>query len=323
MPSKYPQYFIDCPFAEDGDKTIPPETSQTAGTGRLSQQKGWTEVNSMPIAEGGIPPNRLDFNGALYLLSQLLYWIQQGGLFNYSTSFDYEVGNEVLLGGVKYRCIQANGPSSTTVSPTAGNGAQYWSNQDVGSVRYDKSQSLSPAEQQQARTNIGVLASDDANFVRYDADQGLNPTQQAQARENIGVPSTAEVNNAIGEAVADVNSSFVRAVGIGSSVSVASGGSQISVIVYLQAFVLLDNNNPSVTYSVRLNGSQIGTITLSFQGRRTGGAGFGRAETLSAQGYFYSSRTITKGQTVQVVRTTSSASGIESFSSEFAQVMVC
>lgn len=321
--SNYPQYFLACPIANEGDKTIPPETSQSAGTGRLSQEKGWTEVNAQPIAEGGIPPQREDFNGALFLLSQLLYWIQQGGLFNYSTSFDYEVGNEVLLGGVKYRCIQANGPSTTAVSPTASNGSQYWSNQDVGSVRYDKSQSLSPAEQQQARTNIGVLASDDANFVRYDADQGLNPTQQAQARENIGVPSTAEVNNAIGEAVADVNSSFVRAVGIGSSVSVASGGSQISVIVYLQAFVLLDNNNPSVTYSVRLNGSQIGTITLSFQGRRTGGAGFGRAETLSAQGYFYSSRTITKGQTVQVVRTTSSASGIESFSSEFAQVMVC
>ena len=321
--SNYPQYFLACPIANEGDKTIPPETSQSAGTGRLSQEKGWTDVNAQPIAEGGIPPQREDFNGALFLLSQLLFWMQQGGLFNYSTLFDYEVGNEVLLGGVKYRCIKANGPSSTTVSPTASNGAQYWSNQDVGSVRYDKAQSLSAGEKQQARNNIGVLASDDATFVRYDAAQGLNPKQQAQARNNIGVPSATEVDTKINNAVRNVNSAFVRAVAIGSSVATTTGGSQISVIVYLQAFVLLDNNNPSVTYSVRLNGSQIGTITLSFQGRRTGGAGFGRAETLSAQGYFYSSRTITKGQTVQVVRTTSSASGIESFSSEFAQVMVC
>lgn len=321
--SNYPQYFLACPIANEGDKTIPPETSQSAGTGRLSQEKGWTDVNAKPISEGGIPPQREDFNGALFLLSQLLFWMQQGGLFNYSTSFDYEVGNEVLLGGVKYRCIKANGPSSTLVSPTASNGAQYWSNQDVGSVRYDKAQSLSAGEKQQARNNIGVLASDDATFVRYDAAQGLNPTQQAQARNNIGVPSATEVDTKINNAVGNVNSAFVQALRIGKRVTMTTGGSQISVFVYLQAFVQLDNNNPSVTYSVLLDDSQIGTITVSFKGHRTGGAGFGRTESLSVQGYFYSSRTITKNQTIQVVRTTKSASGIESFMSEFAQVMVC
>ena len=127
--SKYPQNFLKMPIASEGDKTIPPETSQSAGTGRLSQAKGWTDVNSLPINEGGIPPNRLDFNGAFFLLSTYLVWIQQGGLFNYSTEYDYEVGNEVLYQGVKFRCIQENGPSSALKTP--GTDRTYWKNMDA------------------------------------------------------------------------------------------------------------------------------------------------------------------------------------------------
>lgn len=127
--SKYPQNFLKMPIASEGEKTIPPETSQSAGTGRLSQAKGWTDVNSLPINEGGIPPNRLDFNGAFFLLSAYLVWIQQGGLFNYSTEYDYEVGNEVLYQGVKFRCIQENGPSSALKTP--GIDRTYWKNMDA------------------------------------------------------------------------------------------------------------------------------------------------------------------------------------------------
>ena len=54
--SNYPQYFLQTPIAVEGDKTVPPATSQEAGTGRLSQSDGLTNVNSMPINEGGIPP---------------------------------------------------------------------------------------------------------------------------------------------------------------------------------------------------------------------------------------------------------------------------
>lgn len=127
--SNYPQNFLKMPIASEGDKTIPPETSQTAGTGRLSQARGWTDVNSLPINEGGIPPNRLDFNGAFFLLSAYLVWIQQGGLFNYSTEYDYEVGNEVLYQGVKFRCLQENGPSSALKTP--GTDRTYWRNMDA------------------------------------------------------------------------------------------------------------------------------------------------------------------------------------------------
>lgn len=132
--SNYPQLFLASAFAVDGDKTVPPADSQTAGTGRFSQAKGWTDVNSKPIAEGGIPPKREDFNGALYLLSQLLVWYQQGGIMQYTATLAYEPGNEVLSTGVKYRCLVANGPGTAkgVVAPSADK--TVWRNLDLPSV---------------------------------------------------------------------------------------------------------------------------------------------------------------------------------------------
>ena len=132
--SNYPQYLLKYAIAAKGDKTIPPELAQTAGTGRLSQQKGWGEYNSLPIGEGGIPPKREDFNGALYLLSQFLVWYQQGGIMQYTTTLAYEPGNEVLSAGVKYRCLVANGPGTAkgVVAPSADK--TVWRNLDLPSV---------------------------------------------------------------------------------------------------------------------------------------------------------------------------------------------
>lgn len=132
--SNYPQLLLASAFAADGDKTIPPADSQTAGTGRFSQAKGWTDVNSKPIGEGGIPPRRDDFNGAFYLLSTFLVWYQRGGIMQYTATLDYEPGNEVFSAGVKYRCLVANGPGTAkgVVAPSADK--TVWSNQDLPSV---------------------------------------------------------------------------------------------------------------------------------------------------------------------------------------------
>lgn len=132
--SNYPQYLLKYAIAAKGDKTIPPELAQTAGTGRLSQQKGWGEYNSLPIGEGGIPPKREDFNGALFLLSQFLVWYQQGGIMQYTVTLAYEPGNEVLSAGVKYRCLVANGPGTAkgVVAPSADK--TVWRNLDLPSV---------------------------------------------------------------------------------------------------------------------------------------------------------------------------------------------
>lgn len=132
--SNYPQYFLSSPIAGIGDKTIPPATPQAAGAGRLSQAEGFDAWTSRPIGEGGIPPKREDFNGAFYLLSQLLVWYQQGGVMQYSSSLSYEPGNEIFANGVKYRCLVANGPGTDKgiVAPAADKAV--WSNRDLPSV---------------------------------------------------------------------------------------------------------------------------------------------------------------------------------------------
>lgn len=126
--SNYPQNFLSAVLASQGDFTIPPVTPESAGSGKFSQQEGFPASTSLPLTKGGFPPDRLDFNGAFYLLSQFIVWYQQGGLLNYSTQFDYEVGNEILFNGVKYRCLQANGPASSAVTP--GSNPSVWKNMD-------------------------------------------------------------------------------------------------------------------------------------------------------------------------------------------------
>lgn len=127
--SNYPQFQIKSAIASKGDYTIPPLTPTEAGTGRLSQEDGWGHENAIPIEQGGIPPHKNDFNGILFLLSQFTLWYQQGGIMNYSALLNYEVGNEVLQNGTKYRCVKVNGPDSTVVAP--GSNRTYWKNIDV------------------------------------------------------------------------------------------------------------------------------------------------------------------------------------------------
>lgn len=125
--SNYPQILLKAAFASLGDKALPPQTPAQAGTGRFSQEQGFGEINSTPLADGGIPPFREDMNGVLYLLSQFALWQQQGGLMNWVSTLSYEPGNEVLHQGTKYRCVQA----CTNIAPP---NRAYWRNLDV-SVR--------------------------------------------------------------------------------------------------------------------------------------------------------------------------------------------
>lgn len=128
MASNYPQNQLYSVLCAQGDFVIPPQTAEEAGDGRFSQQEGWGEINSQTLAKGGVAPFRTDFNGALNLLSQFVLWFQQGGIMNYNSSIDYEVGNEILFNGTKFRCLAANGPSSSAVTP--GSDPAVWRNMD-------------------------------------------------------------------------------------------------------------------------------------------------------------------------------------------------
>ena len=197
MASNYPLYRITYTFAQNGNKKIPPATASAAGTGRFSQAKGFDQINSKPLNQGGIPPYREDFNGAFYLLSSFLRWYQQGGIMKYDATLDYELDNEIYYNGSKYRCIQANGASTTVKAPTD---SAYWQNITfVGSTVLYVPQTLTTAQKQQARTNIGAISLDDVVIPTIDAvlytAQTLTNLQQSQARTNIGAHSTDSFNS--------------------------------------------------------------------------------------------------------------------------------
>ena len=83
------------PFAKDGDKNSIPETTSPT-TGLFSQQYGFQNINSLPLTAGGKAISRLDYNGAMYMLSNLLFYLQRGYTFVYDNTMDYLVGCQVL-----------------------------------------------------------------------------------------------------------------------------------------------------------------------------------------------------------------------------------
>lgn len=120
-----PNRFFPRPFAQDGNfQNIIPDTGAT--TGRASYSLGFPTETQLPIASGGIAPNRLDFNGLFNILTAFGFWQQSGGQWTYHTSLNYVVPCIVFYGGKLYWCLQANGPDASGGVVTPGTNEAYW-----------------------------------------------------------------------------------------------------------------------------------------------------------------------------------------------------
>ena len=67
---------LEQPFAAQGDKNTIPNAA--TGTNKASLQEGFPPITGQPINQGGIPPERQDFNGAMNLNSQFYFAFQNG-----------------------------------------------------------------------------------------------------------------------------------------------------------------------------------------------------------------------------------------------------
>ena len=94
-----------------------------SGSGRASFSGLFPPVTQLPLDQGGIAPERGDFNALFKYLGEYLFYLMQGGMFSYSTDYDYTAGNLVMHEGSLYLCIASNGPSSAVKYPTD---ADYW-----------------------------------------------------------------------------------------------------------------------------------------------------------------------------------------------------
>lgn len=110
------------PFAQNGAKATIPETTTSLGVASLSQ--GFPTETQLPIADGGVPPRRVDVNGALYMLSMFAMYQQTGGKFTWSSELDYDVPCIIYHNSNLWWCVQANGLSTNIVEP--GTNRAYW-----------------------------------------------------------------------------------------------------------------------------------------------------------------------------------------------------
>ena len=103
--------------------TLPDDSAATAGTASL--QKLFQLINATPLEAGGIAPDREDVNALFKYLGDQIFYTQNGGIPSYNAAYDYIPGRVVLYTDNNlYRCIQANGASSTVAAPTD---STYWS----------------------------------------------------------------------------------------------------------------------------------------------------------------------------------------------------
>lgn len=104
-------------WSEGGQHTAIAET--TTELGRASFQKGFPEETSTPIASGGVPPKRQDFNAMGYIPMSHDFFAQNGGCY----TFDSDVSN--AIGGYPKGAIlwvwANNVPSYPVVSMKNGN----------------------------------------------------------------------------------------------------------------------------------------------------------------------------------------------------------
>lgn len=94
-----------------------------SGSGRASTSGLFPPVTQLPLDQGGIAPERGDFNALFKYLGEYLFYLMQGGMFSYTTDYDYTAGNLVMHEGSLYLCIASNGPGSAVKYPTD---ADYW-----------------------------------------------------------------------------------------------------------------------------------------------------------------------------------------------------
>jgi hypothetical protein len=96
---------MSIPFAINGDKNIPNETA--TGTETSSLNLGFLPITQEPLDDGGIAPERIDFNGMFYLSTDLRCFLQDGGVITFNSAVNTAIGGYPKNAILGY--IDANG----------------------------------------------------------------------------------------------------------------------------------------------------------------------------------------------------------------------
>lgn len=96
------------PFAQSGDKNTIPETNTDTSNPQLADlTNGFPQITSESPDDGGLPPERKDFNGLGYLTTLYDYFYQCGGTFTYNATIASAIGGYPL--GARLWYTNSNG----------------------------------------------------------------------------------------------------------------------------------------------------------------------------------------------------------------------
>lgn len=174
-------------FAAEGDKnTIPANNDGLSGLASIA--KGFPPITQQPLAQGGLPPQRQDFNGIFNLFSQFLLYAQNGGVYAYNNTLDYQPPAIIASDNVFYQCVAENGPSTSAgVQPVTN--TDYWEKL-VPDVDVMKGASASAAG---ASGLVPAPAQNQQNYFLTGGGiwRAVATTQQAEAGTDDTAPMTA------------------------------------------------------------------------------------------------------------------------------------
>ena len=108
------------PFAESGDKNSIPVQNTDAQNPQLADlTNGFPQVTSEDPDDGGLPPERKDFNGLGYLTTTYDYFYQAGGTFTFNSTISSAIGGYPL--GARLWYTDGNGATTVVRSTVANN----------------------------------------------------------------------------------------------------------------------------------------------------------------------------------------------------------
>lgn len=81
---------IGSPIALNGDKNIPSQNANGSDTSSINL--GFLPITSEPLDDGGIAPERVDFNGMFYLSTDQRVFLQNGGRITYNPNVAAAIG---------------------------------------------------------------------------------------------------------------------------------------------------------------------------------------------------------------------------------------
>lgn len=115
------------PFAENGDKNSIPLENQTIAQPQLADlTSGFPPITSLDPADGGLPPERKDFNALGFLTTSYDFFYQAGGTFTFSSTISNAIGGYPL--GARLWYTDANGVSMIVRSTIENNTNNFISN---------------------------------------------------------------------------------------------------------------------------------------------------------------------------------------------------